>query len=356
VEQIPAVTFIEQVDPADPERERAVFVSPQVEEMLGCSPQAWMSGGPRAELVHPDDRGRVLAERMLHRITGEPLRDEYRLLTGKGSTMWVREETKPVLEGSGSLAWQGVLFDVTSHRVSDEMKSMFLVAVSHELRTPLASVLGSALTLDREGFDLSSPEARELIGALATNARKLNRLLSDLLDLDRLDRGILEPRRVPVDLGGLIRQVVDESTVLTGRRVEVAEAGPVAEVDPAMFERIVENLLVNSARHTPAGTPMWVRVEPHRDGVLLTVEDAGPGVPEELRGSIFEPFRQGPSSAGQSPGVGIGLALVARFAELHAGRAWVEERPGGGASFKVWVLAPVELTPSRGPLVGEPVG
>jgi signal transduction histidine kinase len=76
---------------------------------------------------------------------------------------------------------------------------------------------------------------------------------------------------------------------------------------------------------------------PGGDGVLLAVEDAGAGVPAELRDSVFEPFRQGPGTPTHAPGVGIGLTLVARFAELHGGRAWVEERPGGGSSFRVLI-------------------
>jgi signal transduction histidine kinase len=80
-----------------------------------------------------------------------------------------------------------------------------------------------------------------------------------------------------------------------------------------------------------------VKVEEAPDGVLLTVEDTGPGIPAELRDSIFEPFRQGNTSPSHNPGVGIGLSLVARFAELHGGHAWVEEAPEGGAAFKVYL-------------------
>ncbi len=93
---------------------------------------------------------------------------------------------------------------------------------------------------------------------------------------------------------------------------------------------------------------MWVRVEAKADGVLLSVEDAGPGVPEDLRTGVFEPFRQGPSKDEHSPGVGIGLSLVARFAKLHGGTAWLEDRPGGGAAFRVSLPAPVTRPDSEG--------
>ena len=113
----------------------------------------------------------------------------------------------------------------------------------------------------------------------------------------------------------------------------------VADVDPAKLERIVENLVANAARHTPPDRTIWVAVREEAGGVLLAVEDDGPVVPPELRDAIFEPFRQGPTATPHTPGTGIGLSLVARFAELHGGRAWVAERAGGGASFRVWLPA-----------------
>ena len=103
------------------------------------------------------------------------------------------------------------------------------------------------------------------------------------------------------------------------------------------MERIIENLLANAARHTPPGSRVWVSARREDAGVLLAVEDEGAGVPLELREAVFEPFRQGPGPSEHSPGVGVGLSLVARFAELHGGAAWVEDRPGGGASFRVYL-------------------
>jgi two-component system, NtrC family, sensor histidine kinase HydH len=108
-------------------------------------------------------------------------------------------------------------------------------------------------------------------------------------------------------------------------------------VDAPKVERIVENLVVNAAKHTQAGTTIWVRVQRQRGGVLLLVEDEGPGVPAQQREQIFQPFQQGRNVADHAPGSGIGLALVDRLANLHGGRAWVQERPGGGASFRVFL-------------------
>jgi signal transduction histidine kinase len=219
----------------------------------------------------------------------------------------------------------------------DERKSAFLQAVSHDLRTPLASVLGIALTLQRSRQLLEGGDVNDLLGRLIGNARKLDRILAGLLDLDRLGRGMVDLKREPVDLAELVEAVVTEARedLLATHPVHVELLPVKIAADPAKVERVVENLLANAARHTQPGTPVWVRVEQHRRGALLTVADAGPGVPAEQREAIFQPFQRGIEVANHAPGSGVGLALVAQLAGLHGGRAWVEERAGGGASFRV---------------------
>ncbi|HWC31892.1 MAG TPA: PAS domain S-box protein, partial [Actinomycetota bacterium] len=223
-------------------------------------------------------------------------------------------------------------------RMIDEMKNSFLEAVSHDLRTPLTSVLGYAVTLQRPDLDVPDEQRREMLDLLVANARKLERLLSDLLDLDRLLRGVVEPHRRPTDLADLLRHVIAEADV-QGRPLEIVAEPVVLAVDPAKIERIIENLLVNAVRHTPEGTRLWVRISAMRGGALIAVEDEGRGVPASEREEIFDPFRRGSRSPAHAPGSGIGLSLVGRFTELHGGRAWVEDRPGGGASFKVFLPA-----------------
>lgn len=224
-------------------------------------------------------------------------------------------------------------------REIDQMKNNFLTAVSHDLRTPLTSVLGSALTLERLRRSLSDDEQDELIRAISTNAQRLQRILGDLLDLDRLTRGTMDAVRVPTDLETLVRGVVAESGIGEDHQVHLAVEPIVAEVDGPKVERIVDNLLGNARRHTEPGTEIWVAVRPVPGGALLVVEDRGPGVPADQRERIFQPFIQVDPSA-HSPGAGIGLALVAKLAELHGGRAWVEDRPGGGSSFRVLLPHP----------------
>jgi signal transduction histidine kinase/GAF domain-containing protein len=343
------------------------FVGGAVHDLLGGDTASWPDDA-RAWGSHIDERDHDEAMAGLRRAiesgVGEAL--EYRVLGDDESPRWIRDLIH-VIRGRGGAPTilRGLMVDITERksaeralraserkysdafkrereaaqrlRMLDEMKNTFLEAVSHDLRTPLTSILGSALTLERTKLDLPAGDALDMVGRIAANARKLERLLSDLLDLDRLQRGIVSPNRRATDLEDFVLRVVSEMDT-KGRRIELdIQAGSV-QIDQAKTERIVENLLSNSLRHTPKDAKIWVRALLQDDGVLFIVEDDGPGVPAELQEAIFEPFRQAPgSSSVHAPGVGIGLSLVRRFAELHGGNAWAEERAGGGASFHVFL-------------------
>ncbi len=355
VEQTPVVTYLDRPDPSDV----TIYISPRVEEMLGYTQEEMTREVPLwPEILHPDDRERVLHESSRHDNTHDPYNAEYRLIAHDGRVVWVHDQSVLVHDEAGNPKyWHGAMVDITEQkraeelegaleaereaaaqlRAVDEMKNTFLQAVAHDLRTPLAAILGLAVTLEREDLELGSTETKDLATRITVNARKLDRLVNDLLDLDRLGRDTVEPSLRLTDVGRLVADIVEESELAADRPVVVETERVEAEVDPSMLDRIVENLLANTARYTPPGTGVWVVVRPEAGGVLIAVEDAGPGVPVEFREAIFEAFRQGPGAPEHSPGVGVGLALVARFAELHGGRAWVEERQGGGASFRVFL-------------------
>jgi PAS domain S-box-containing protein len=354
VEQTPVVTY---VDATRPDHTSAYF-SPQVVSLVGYSAEELTRDEPLwPELLHPDDRDRVLAASMYSESTGGPYDVEYRMIAKDGSVVWVHDQAVLIKDEQGTAKfWQGVWVDLTEQkraaelevaltaeregaaelRAIDELKTTFLRAVSHDLRTPLAAILGLSVTLETQE-DLGSDEARDFARRISMNARKLDRIVSDLLDLDRISRGILEPNLTETDLGELVRRVVDESELPADRDTELEIESVRIEVDAAKIERIFENLLSNAVRHTPRESKIWIRVGPEAGGALLVVEDDGPGVPPEHHESIFQPFGQGAGAPEHAPGVGIGLAVVARFAELHGGRSWVQDREGGGASFHVFL-------------------
>jgi PAS domain S-box-containing protein len=341
---------------------RVVFVNPAAAQMTGFTPDE-IVGRSSHELMHhtredgspyPKDECPIYAsvtEGARYHVVGELFwrRD--------GSCFPVEYTSTPIFE-DGSVAGAVVVFsDITERsraedalreayerereaaerlRSVDEMKNAFLSAVSHELRTPLSSVLGFAVTLQRDDPPLPEEDRREMLDRLAANAQKLQQLLADLLDLDRMARGILEPQRQPVDVAELVLRVTEEIEH-SGHLITVDAEPVVAQVDGPKIERIVENLVINAAKHTPEGTAVRVGVRRQGEGVLLVVDDEGSGIPDYMKEAIFRPFERGTEARRNSAGTGIGLSLVARFAELHGGRAWVEDRAGGGSSFRVFL-------------------
>jgi two-component system, OmpR family, sensor histidine kinase KdpD len=207
----------------------------------------------------------------------------------------------------------------------------------HDLQTPLAAILGLAITLEREDVALKPDEAKDLVSRIADNARRLDRMVADLLDLNRMARGVVELTFVPSDIAELAARVVEETDVIEDRTVIVEGESVTANVDPARVERIVENLLSNSVRQTSPEGRIWLCVREQDGGALIVVEDEGPEVPSAVRETMFQPFGGRRDRDEFVPTSGIGLALAAGIAELHGGRAWVEDRDGGGASFRVWL-------------------
>ncbi len=251
------------------------------------------------------------------------------VVAGRFTPNFEEDELQALAHYASSVA---VAFD---HVKVNEIRKGFLTAVSHEFRTPLTAILGISATFTKHDGSLSEHHRRELIERLGVNASRLDRMLADLLDIERLERGGLHLRPRETDLAEMVRVLLNSVDALRGRVVQFSADQVAALVDPPHAQRAIEHLLVNAVHHTPPETKIWVRVEDGPEGALVIVEDEGEGLPVDVRGSIFEPFRQGPNTRSHSPGIGVGLAYVSRIAELHGGRAWVEERNGGGSSFRV---------------------
>jgi len=340
------------------------FVGGRAETLLAEDAKGWPLAERRwGDHIVDEDRPEAVDEIRRAADEGFGRSLEYRVLSPDGHPAWIRDVVHVVAGAGRPQQLRGLMVDITERkraeealrrserqassafrrereasqqlRALDDMKNTFLEAVSHDLRTPLTSILGSALTLEQSWADLGAADARDLVGRVASNARKLERLLTDLLDMDRLQRGIISPQRRPTAMRELVERIVSE-VEHPSHTITLDVDDMTASVDAAKVERILENLVTNAVRHTPPGSHVWVHCSGRDGDLLLVVEDDGAGIPETLREEVFAPFRQAPgSSSVHSPGVGIGLSLVQRFAELHGGRAWVEERKGGGSSFRV---------------------
>jgi two-component system sensor histidine kinase KdpD len=223
-------------------------------------------------------------------------------------------------------------------RQSDALKSALLQSVSHDLRTPLATIRAAAGTL-RPGSGLSADDQQESADAIDREVEYLNRLVTNLLDLSRIEAGALRAERDVYELEDLVGQTVDRLRARLGDRpLEVELTTPPVDVDPVFLEEAVTNAIENAIKYTPPGTAIriFARHVAGEPRVRLTVEDGGPGVPDQALPKIFDKFYRVPGAAGGSrSGTGIGLAVVRGLVEAMGGEVSGRRSELGGLAIDI---------------------
>jgi two-component system sensor histidine kinase KdpD len=233
-------------------------------------------------------------------------------------------------------------FETEALRRSDTIKTAVIQAVSHDLRTPLATIEQALDGLESGELVLSEADRVELLETIRIEHERLKRFVENLLDLSRLQAGAAQS--VPELWTGeeLVAQAIDELGVDSTRvLVDGRRDLPAVSVDAVQVQRVLVNLLENALSVSPPGETVHVRVSATRKELLIRVTDRGPGIPEDERERIFEPFHRIERRSGQR-GAGLGLAIARGFTEANGGRLWIESRAGQGASF-VLALPAVEL-------------
>lgn len=253
-----------------------------------------------------------------------------------------REEADRALEEAAALAaerdrMREEAIEAEAVRRSEELKTSLLRSVSHDLRTPLTAIIAAGAALDSPS--VTPTERRELSEAVVDEGRRLSRLVENLLDVSRLESGKAQPHREPVEVGDLLA-AARESIGPYGEHVRLSldDDLPSLRADPTQLERAFANLLENAVVHGE-GQPVLVRSRLVGPRLVVRVVDQGPGIPENLRERIFEPFYRAPGAA-SSGGSGLGLAIARGFIEANGGEVEVESLPGQGSSFVVTFAAP----------------
>ncbi|MEU2915976.1 sensor histidine kinase KdpD [Streptomyces massasporeus] len=219
----------------------------------------------------------------------------------------------------------------------NRIRTALLAAVSHDLRTPLAGIKAAVTSLRSEDVEWSEEDRAELLEGIEEGADRLDHLVGNLLDMSRLQTGTVTPlireidldEVVPMALGG----VPEGSAVL-----DVPETLPMVAVDPGLLERAVANLVENAVKYSPPGAPVLVAASALADRVEVRVVDRGPGVPDEAKERIFEPFQRH-GDAPRGAGVGLGLAVARGFAAAMGGTLNAEDTPGGGLTMVLTLRA-----------------
>ena len=220
--------------------------------------------------------------------------------------------------------------EATVRARTEELRNTLLSAVSHDLRTPLAVITGAAMTVRDDEDRLPRAARRELLSSIVEDARRLERVLANLLQLTRVETGLVPSRElIPVEelVGSALTRM--ESSLGTWKVNVDLPSDLVVPVDPVLAEQVLINLLDNAIKH--GGPPIEVSARREGATVVFDVVDHGRGIPDELGATLFDKFVR----ASTAPGVGLGLAVVRAIVEAHGGRVGADNVPSGGARFRV---------------------
>ena len=322
-----------------------VQLSAEWSAMLGGPAEPTLVPVQKLQLLdHPDDQAAV-AKTVRALLAGEvdECRYEHRIRRLDGGWLWIETVARANERAPGGRALRvtGSNADITERKAIERMKSEFIATVSHELRTPLTSMMGS-LGLLREGAagPLAGDTARFVEIAYA-NTERLADLVNDILDMERIDAGRVEFHPEPIDVAALFSRAVELNAGYADRYgVRFAPASPAGlrvRADPDRTMQVLTNLLSNAAKFSPRGADVALAAEARNGAVRLSVRDAGPGVPAELRPRLFGRFEQAEGAQG---GSGLGLAISKSLVERMGGRIGCDSEPGRGATF--WFELPVD--------------
>jgi signal transduction histidine kinase len=248
-------------------------------------------------------------------------------------TRFLRMQVFDVTDMDGTLIGRGqILRDITQNRELDRMKTSLISTVSHELRTPLAAIKGYASTLLADDVHWDVLTQREFLNIISKETDRLSELVTDLLDMSRIEGGNLKVSRVACNLKELIDRAAQRAHPSPKDRlkIDLPPGLPVFFADPQRIESVLRNLLENAAKYAGEESPIQVSAHVQAGNLIMRVEDEGPGIPDEDSQRIFESFYRVENGLTRSTtGAGLGLAICQGFVRAHGGEIWLEPRPIG---------------------------
>jgi signal transduction histidine kinase len=285
------------------------------------------------DVCHPQDRDSWAAGIQRAAASRTSFEMEYRIFLPGGHVRTLHGLGKVTTGSGGALEMIGTVQDVTEQRRLEAVRNEFIANAAHELRTPLTTLTGMAMLLAARRHQLSDATLGEAFAALGRQGERARVLINNMLDLSQLDAQRIPITMEQVPLATVVRRAQEAVALPVGKEVEILVPEPLSALaDPARLEQVITNLLSNAYRYGGR----HVRVEARRTGgrVILSVTDDGPGVPDDLVSSMFEPFTRGQAVTG-TVGSGLGLAISRRLVDAFAGRMSYECQSPHGARFLV---------------------
>jgi NtrC-family two-component system sensor histidine kinase KinB len=326
-----------------------IHLNKAAEKLFGPSPAA-----PRTPVImHVGDKLIVDAiERVIAQdraVEGEDDRSLIPLQVGEQQRTY-RMRVSPMRSNDNQmLGTVTVLEDITKLKELDRLKTEFVGVAAHELRTPVSSLLMSNELLLEGAVGELEPTQREIMELQKVDLKRLERLMQELLDLTKMEAGIVHPKIAPIQPENLIRSAANQVQVAAdergvGLRIKLAPNLQPIEVDGSQIERVLINLANNGIRHTPEGGSVVLQARQESDQVIFSVADTGEGIPEAYLSKIFGRFVQVPGATGG--GAGLGLAIAQNIVKAHGGKIWAESKLGAGSTFSFTL--PLKHNPVNG--------
>jgi len=222
-------------------------------------------------------------------------------------------------------------------RETEKLQTALLNSISHDLRTPLSSITGALSSLRDDAGYLDEAARQDLIDTAWEEAGRLNNLVSNLLSMTRLEAGAMRLSPDICDVQDLIGVALSQMTIRLRSRtvtVDAPQSLPPVSVDLVLAAQALVNVIDNAVKYSPPDTPVGIRAYHERDEVVIEVTDSGPGIPQDGLQSIFDKFYR-LQRVSDTTGIGLGLSITRGIIELHGGRAWAENRAGGGAAVSI---------------------
>ncbi len=315
-------------------------------EILGPSPeiegdQSFTRYAGHFGVRYPDNRSVPPEQFPLARaVRGETVSGEELVLVGPdGRKLHLLFSTSVVRDKEGRVALAMSIYrDITQIRQLEQAREEFISLVAHDLRSPLTVITGFAGLLQRLPPELHcQPQERKAVESILVSAKRMERMVADLLDVSRIGSNRLTLNMEPVELTALVREVVERAREVTQDHeihVDVLGSIPPLKADPVRLEQVLVNLLSNAAKYGYPETVIRVKLERRGEEVQVAVTNRGPGIPPEDLPQLFTRFQRTRfSREGRIPGLGLGLYISKGLVEAHGGRIWAESMPGKTTTF-----------------------
>ena len=326
-----------------------IDVNPRMAALLHTDPER-MVGQPVAKYLRPEEFGRVYEVfQPLWKGAVDTVESDSHAIRADNTEVWLHWSATGVRNSAGRIEYFIAMYEDTDaeHAANEaaaahlaglerlnRLKSEFVSLVSHEFRTALVGISGfSEMIRDEE---VSIDEAKSYAADINKDAERLNRMINDMLDLDRIEAGRLELHPQPVDINSLLGDAVDRARASSERHSVVSKFDahrPIVQADPDRIAQVVANLLSNAVKYSPEGGEIVVCSAAQDGCVDVSVRDHGIGIAPEFIQHLFSRYERYEKTNNKILGTGLGLAIARQIVEMHGGRIWVDSQPGQGSNF-----------------------